>query len=791
MNILSKFQFICQKQADKKAIIGNGVSLSYEDLWQKSLSIASTINLEGKTNECIAFHLDSKIDEVATMLGILLSGNYFLCVPKKLLSVFEKDVPSSLFISKAPFETQCTFLHYDKILKTPYLNFNHWWEGKSLDQNDFCVYNTSGSDGKPKFVLHDYISIREDTNRQIEENRITHNDIVDFIYPTSFSSSLASIFPAILSGATIAVYETNNLSIQKIPNFWKKFEVSIATLVTSTFRSLCNSYKEELKNYNSKIRFLCVGGESVLPTDIKLFKDYFDKKCTFQNAYASTEARTIAEQKFHKKDKYNEGFSPVRQKEIIIENSQIIVKSKYISKGYFKNRKLEFHQKKDGFRLLETNDIGKWNHKGELLITGRKSSWQKVNGQRISISQLENNLSSCCNQLTCSVLVKKDDNGLDFLYAFVETSESLNEAAIKKQLAEMDDSTLIPRHILSIKKFPHTENGKLDKKKLFENTPTISTNYASEYLNVTHKLIKEIWGKVLLIEDCSIGDDFFTDCGGSSLQSLIVIDELEKRLGKNISSNSMYIYRSIRQLEIFLTNSLNLTFPLIDIQKGTQIDNVTVLFIEQGFGNTYNHIFNHEELSKVNHGYFRVDLFGSNQSKCPRTFIKELINEINKYKNVVLVGHSFFGYTGALIADQSKNVIGNVLLDSSCYNPKSKSIINRNVKGNVFYFGRLIKKQIGLSKEASNFEKRVVSVVTQNKGISFLKNSLFIYSRKSAQTSLKDISLWKRKTKKLFKVYKIYGNHMDAYDSKFSAEVLREIMRFSINISKSNFKIRY
>jgi acyl carrier protein len=61
------------------------------------------------------------------------------------------------------------------------------------------------------------------------------------------------------------------------------------------------------------------------------------------------------------------------------------------------------------------------------------------------------------------------------------------------------------------------------------------------------RTIAQIWQEVLGLEEVGVQDNFF-DLGGTSLQAVLVVSELEERLGVDLSSLSMFDRTTVRSL---------------------------------------------------------------------------------------------------------------------------------------------------------------------------------------------------------------------------------------------------
>ena len=125
------------------------------------------------------------------------------------------------------------------------------------------------------------------------------------------------------------------------------------------------------------------------------------------------------------------------------------------------------------YRGYRTGDVAYYDN-GILYYCGRKDFQIKLNGFRIEIEDIENNLRKVSNINNCVVLPVYRDEKISHLSSFVTLKEDnglsslKNSILIKDELKKYIPSYMIPRNIKVIKEFPINTNGKIDRKKLME-----------------------------------------------------------------------------------------------------------------------------------------------------------------------------------------------------------------------------------------------------------------------------------------------------------------------------------
>lgn len=144
-----------------------------------------------------------------------------------------------------------------------------------------------------------------------------------------------------------------------------------------------------------------------------------------------------------------------------------------VSPGYWNrpelNRRAFFEE--NGVRGYHTGDLCV-RKAGLIYYLGRLDGQVKLNGFRVELEDVENNLSKVPNVARAAVLPVEQDGKVTGLTAFVllekpDGLSSLKRAKqIKESLAKSLPVYMIPRKILALDSFPLNTNGKVDKKAL-------------------------------------------------------------------------------------------------------------------------------------------------------------------------------------------------------------------------------------------------------------------------------------------------------------------------------------
>ena len=155
------------------------------------------------------------------------------------------------------------------------------------------------------------------------------------------------------------------------------------------------------------------------------------------------------------------------------QRGEIVIKGPNVSLGYLARPDLTSASffEEHGQRAYRTGDWGRF-HDDLLFFEGRMDSQIKLNGYRIEIGDLEENLRSLPSVKDAAVVPVLKNGKVHSLVGFVaprafgDMTESQMTGALRRQLRERVPDYMLPRKFVLIDMFPMTANGKVDRKKL-------------------------------------------------------------------------------------------------------------------------------------------------------------------------------------------------------------------------------------------------------------------------------------------------------------------------------------
>jgi acyl carrier protein len=179
----------------------------------------------------------------------------------------------------------------------------------------------------------------------------------------------------------------------------------------------------------------------------------------------------------------------------------------------------------------------------------------KVRGYRIELGEIEAALTNQPGVAQAVVTAREDTPGDVRLVAYLvtQTGATVEATTLRDALrAELPDF-MVPAHVMVLPEFPHTPNGKIDRKAL-PAPESHATKAQAEFVAPQSDLqaqIAAVWQDVLKLPQVGISDNFF-DLGGHSLLAVQAHRRLREALQRELSITDIFRFPTIAGLAQYL-----------------------------------------------------------------------------------------------------------------------------------------------------------------------------------------------------------------------------------------------
>lgn len=511
---------------DKEALLDIENSLTYKELDILSGRVYAYLKSKGIGKEnMVMISLPHGILPYVAMLGVWKVGAALVMssdkVPAEREEFIRKDCNCILTINGDVWkEILCT---------EPLLGH----EETSPFDACFAVY-TSGSEGTPKGILHEYGKLEYNSISKTKEGiqGLPDDSVECMPFPTNTAGALFTATWIFWYGMTmdVAPYYVMVDSI-RLNEYLVAHQDTVVDLPTSL-------YSPQLISAPCT-KYVMIG--------MDIARNVYNENLVLLNIYAQSEGFLISMFQADRQYEVTPIGKAIDEYEIRILDDdgtevldgmmgELCYRNPY-TRGYINHPELTAQAQING--LWRSGDIARKNEDGNIVILGRKSNMIKINGNRIEPGEIE-------------AAVKKV-LGIDWAFAkgFVTPERSficvyytadikVDYSKLREQLMKVLPPHMIPSYLIHIDQIPFLPNGKVNRNAF--QAPDISTLFAPYVApaNELEKRICEAMEKVLKLDRIGINDDFFL-LGGDSLRTIRLITAMDI---DKLSTSDIYAART-------------------------------------------------------------------------------------------------------------------------------------------------------------------------------------------------------------------------------------------------------
>ena len=307
------------------------------------------------------------------------------------------------------------------------------------------------------------------------------------------------------------------------------------------------------------LRVIRLEGDQTFKRHVDLFQSHFSAPCVLVNGLGATETGltrqffidqttqitgSVVPIGFATSDMEALIWSPEGQELPTGEVGEIIIRSRYLAKGYWRKPDLRDQAfapcgSDHDLRTYRTGDLGRLRTDGCLEYLGRKDSRIKVHGQWVDLEAIQEAITAIPTVTEALVHSRADEAHGPGIVAYVVLARSaqLGAADLRRVLINRLPADMIPSAFVILDALPLDANGKVDRKAL--SAPDLGalavTVPRTQPRNETESLLARCWCQALDVTEVGINDDFFAR-GGDSLRALELVLRIERSFGESLPS---------------------------------------------------------------------------------------------------------------------------------------------------------------------------------------------------------------------------------------------------------------
>ncbi|RSI33400.1 D-alanine--poly(phosphoribitol) ligase subunit DltA [Streptococcus sanguinis] len=502
-DMIEAIEHFAQVQPDFPVYDILGQVHTYGDLKKDSDSLAAQIDRLGLPDKSpVVVFGGQEYEMLATFVALTKSGHAYIPIDshsalERVAAIVEVAEPSLIIaINDFPLADVTAPIFSAEQVQTAFRDgasyeLSHPVQG---DDNYYIIF-TSGTTGKPKGVQISHNNLLSFTNWMITDKEFATPARPQMLAqpPYSFDLSVMYWAPTLALGGTLFA-----LPSAVTQDFKQLFE-TILSLPIAIWTSTPSFADMALlsDDFNSQklpqlTHFYFDGEELTVKTAQKLRVRF--PQARIINAYGPTEATValsavaVTDEMLQNCKRLPIGYTKADSPTFVIDEEgqkvpngqqgEIIVCGPAVSKGYLNNpeKTAEAFFEFEGLPAYHTGDVGSMTDEGLLLYGGRMDFQIKLNGFRIELEDVSQNLNKS-KYIESAVAVPRynKDHKVQNLLAYVILKDGVAEQfereiditkAIKEDLQDIMMSYMMPSKFLYRETLPLTPNGKIDIKGL-------------------------------------------------------------------------------------------------------------------------------------------------------------------------------------------------------------------------------------------------------------------------------------------------------------------------------------
>lgn len=574
-----------KKNSESCAIEYHGESFTYTQIENEGNKVSHALtdyNIAEGAN--IGLLLKDRHWLISSMLGILQSRMAFvpfeILMPEERLSSMIDQTGTKFIITDQEHEgykkldssDNVTWITIDEIEKQI---------GKSVNSkisyqldDPIYVHFTSGSTGTPKGIMGQNKGLAHFVDWYLSQFELIESSRFSQFTNPGFDAILRDIFIPLCSGGTICIPNESVLSNAGHIKEWISSErINVIHCVPSFFKQIQQGGIEE--NSFNDLSYLLLSGEKILPSELKNWYGTFGDRIQLVNLYGATETTLVKAYHLIQPEDSTKEHIPVKAMSgaqlMLLDNAlhpspdgaigEVCIRTPYRTLGYFDLEKTKEafvpnpFTKEENDLIYKTGDLARMNRNGEIEILGRRDNQVKVNGARIELDDIKENMLGYPGIRDVVVSTKEGVDGEKLLCGYFVGDESVDLDDLRLYLNGKLPFNMIPAHFDQLTKIPLLHNGKVDIKAL----PTPDFNTASDGLSAANELESKlviIWADILKLKRNEIGTDrSFFEIGGHSINIFHLLNKIDEEFSIRLKMADIFKNTSIIEIANLISKS--------------------------------------------------------------------------------------------------------------------------------------------------------------------------------------------------------------------------------------------
>jgi acyl-CoA synthetase (AMP-forming)/AMP-acid ligase II/thioesterase domain-containing protein len=429
----------------------------------------------------------------------------------------------------------------------------------------FMISYTSGSTDLPKGVCITERCMNFRFEYSARESSLGPDDRIPLLQSLSGAGSVRFAFDALLHGAQVGIFDLKRLGLTATRDLLRAFRPTVYLLVPSTFRILFGPNDTETKSLARDVRWVRLGNERVLHSDVQLYRNRFATTCRLVVSVGTTETSTYVAWALDHAKAVEQPLVPVGRRldgvdlELTRDDGatampgeigEICVTSPTVAAGYWRDEvqtsaRFIPSPKNPASTRYQTGDYGRFLPNGLLEFIGRRDRQVKVRANTINLGEVEAILGGHPDLAEVGIVARQDATETVLAaYCTPAVGRVLSEERLRNWCRVNLSAPMRPTHFFMVSALPRLPTGKVDLAALAvldarhsEAEAPAATSEIGE-TSPLFNIVRKAWTSVLPAQSFT-ADASFDAAGGNSLKGLDLVLRLEILLGRPIAIGAL------------------------------------------------------------------------------------------------------------------------------------------------------------------------------------------------------------------------------------------------------------
>jgi amino acid adenylation domain-containing protein len=594
------FEAQAARSPDAVAVACGEARMAYRELDAQANRLAHHLRALGVGPDTrVAICMMRGIDMVLGMLAILKAGGAYVPVDpgypaQRLGAMLQECAPTAILTRSSVIPAVAPHAGAVPLIDLQ-ADAAAWHEQPSTapeqtglrpDHLAYVIF-TSGSTGTPKAAQVQHRGLQNLLDWYLDDIGVSHQDRVLLVTSHSFDLTQKNIFAPLAVGATLHLAD-EPFDAQAILAQVAAAGITHLNLAPSAFHALVDADVAGPQRRLGSLRRLVLGGEPIQPAKLALLPQ---PRAQVINSYGPTECSDVVAsyQLSDDLERYQaHGVplgKPIRNLRLYLLDRQgqpvpigvvgeIHIGGAGVGRGYLNRpgmtaeRFLPDPFSRDGSRMYQTGDLGRYLPDGSIAFLGRNDFQVKIRGFRIEPGEIEARLLAQDGVREAVVLARNSGPGASteerqlVAYYTTQPGVTLEADALRAALAAQLPEHMVPAACVPLEALPLTPNGKLDRNALPDPQRSASAGADDTPRGDIETALARIWAEVLKIEQVGRDDDFF-DLGGHSLLAERVTSRIRQVLGVEVRINQLFVRPVLRDFADVVRQAARSALPPI------------------------------------------------------------------------------------------------------------------------------------------------------------------------------------------------------------------------------------